>query len=129
MTPLLSYPHGNPQILYHSRSYVQYMTDSPPSDALRDLVIFLVVLTVFATIIAVAMYFIVELPPQLALDQTPVWNSGDGGVSGTGGNGGSGGTGSYAGNGGNGGAGGNAGNGGNGGTGIFAGNGGNGGPL
>jgi hypothetical protein len=87
------------------------MTDAPPPDALRNLVIVIVLLATAATILAVALYFIVELPAQQALDQAPVWNSGDGGAiaggdGGHGGNGGTGGNGGVGGVGGNGGAGG-----------------------
>jgi hypothetical protein len=82
------------------------MTDASPSDALRKLVVFIIVLAIAATIIAVALYFIVELPAQQALDHAPVWNSEAGSVGGSGGNGGNGGAGS-----------GSGGNGGNGGTG------------
>lgn len=90
------------------------MTETQQSDALKKLVVFIIVLAVAATIIAVACYFIIELPAQQALDQAPVWNGGDdgsgsyagtGGNGGVGGNGGDGGTDGYAGTGGNGGAG------------------------
>ena len=96
------------------------MTETQQSDALKKLVVFIIVLAVAATIIAVACYFIIELPAQQALDQAPVWNGGDdgsGSYSGTGGNGGAGGNGGTGGNGGNGGSGGYAGTGGNGGAG------------
>jgi hypothetical protein len=99
------------------------MTEAPPSDAFRNLVIFIVVLAIAATTLAVALYFIVELPAQQALDQAPVWNSGDGGDGGTGGNGGAGGNGGYGGTGGVGGAGGNGGAGGVGGNGGSGGSG------
>ena len=97
------------------------MTETQQSDALKKLVVSIIVLAVAATIIAVACYFIIELPAQQALDHAPVWNGGDGGTGGTGGTGGNGGNGGvggnggsdgYAGTGGNGGAGGNGGNGG-----------------
>ncbi len=103
------------------------MADTPPSIAHRKLAIFLVVLAVIVTIIAVAWYFKVELPPQQALDHAPVWNSGDGGVTGTGANGGAGGYAASGGNGGNGGDAGVTGTGGNGGNGGYAASGGNGG--
>jgi hypothetical protein len=50
------------------------MTSAPPSDALKNLVIFIIVLAVAATIIALAWYFAVELPAQQALLHAPVWN-------------------------------------------------------
>ena len=103
------------------------MTETQQSDALKNLVVFVIVLAVAATIIAVAGYFIIELPAQQALDHAPVWNGVDGGAgghAGTGGNDGAGGNGGDGGAVGNGGAGGYAGTGGNGGAGGNGGNGG-----
>ena len=53
------------------------MTSAPPSDAMKNLVIFIIVLAVAATIVALAWYFAVELPAQQALLHAPVWNRGD----------------------------------------------------
>lgn len=50
------------------------MTDAPKSDALKTLVIFIIVLAVAATIMALAWYFVIELPAQQALLRAPVWN-------------------------------------------------------
>ncbi|GAB6285506.1 MAG: hypothetical protein STSR0009_17070 [Methanoregula sp.] len=50
------------------------MTNAPVSDALKNLVIFILVLAVAATIVALVGYFAVELPAQQAVLQAPVWN-------------------------------------------------------
>ena len=113
------------------------MTDAPPSNVLKNLVSFVIVLAVAATIVALAWYFVVELPAQHEVLLTPALNSvpdsitpgiggngGAGGIAGIGGNGGVGGNGGTAGAGGNGGTGGVGGTGGNGGTGGAGGNGG-----
>jgi hypothetical protein len=47
------------------------MTSAPPSDALKNLVIFIIVLAVAATIVALAWHFAVELPAQQALLHAP----------------------------------------------------------
>ena len=116
------------------------MTNAPPSNVLKNLVFFVIVLAVAATIVALAWYFVVELPAQHEVLLTPALNSvpdgittgiggngGAGGNAGIGGNGGVGGNGGAVGTGGNGGNGGTAGAGGNGGTGGVGGTGGNGG--
>ncbi len=50
------------------------MTNAPASDALKNLVIFIIVLAVAATIVALVGYLAVELPAQQAVLQAPVWN-------------------------------------------------------
>jgi len=50
------------------------MTNAPASDALKNLVIFILVLAVAATIVALVGYFAIELPAQQAVLQAPVWN-------------------------------------------------------
>lgn len=52
------------------------MTDTPPSDALKNLVVFIIMLAAAATIVALAWYFAVDLPAQQALLHVPVWNGG-----------------------------------------------------
>jgi hypothetical protein len=51
------------------------MTSAPPSDALKNLVIFMFVLAIAATVVALAWYFAVELPAQQALLHAPAWNN------------------------------------------------------
>lgn len=47
------------------------MTDAPSPDAMKNLVIFVIVLAVAATIVALAGYFAVEFPDQQALHHAP----------------------------------------------------------
>lgn len=81
------------------------MTDAPPSNALKNLAVFIIVLAVAATIVALAWYFAIELPTQQALLQAPMNSASDGITGGNGSVGGAGGNGGTGGNGGNGGAG------------------------
>lgn len=50
------------------------MTDAPPSDAFKNLVVFIIVLAVAVTIFTLASYFAVELPAQQTALHEPVWN-------------------------------------------------------
>ena len=69
------------------------MTDAPTSNALKNLAVFIIVLAVSATIVALAWYFAIELPTQQALLQAPMNSASDGITGGAGGNGGNGGAG------------------------------------
>jgi hypothetical protein len=51
-----------------------YMTEAQHSDALKNLVLFIIGLAILGTIIALALYFAVELPAQQAIALHPPAN-------------------------------------------------------
>ena len=50
----------------------KFMTDVQQSDAMKNLVIFIIALAILGTIIALALYFAVDLPLQQALLHAPM---------------------------------------------------------
>ena len=50
------------------------MTDTPSSDALKHLIWFMIGLAILGTILALVLYYAVELPAQQALLHAPAWN-------------------------------------------------------
>jgi len=50
------------------------MADTPTSDTIRNLVWFMIGLAILGTILALVLYYSVELPAQQALLHLPAWN-------------------------------------------------------